>query len=159
MKTTDALALARNLLAKHNLDHLPVTLSGTKNALGRCFWRGGKAVKIDLSKHWVDALSYDDNRDTILHEIAHALAGPAAGHGEAWKRVCRRIGAKPNRIADLPTEVLKSTVKQIANYRAVCSNQTCSSEVYFHRLTQRWRTNRFRCGKCKSTFLPIDYLK
>jgi predicted SprT family Zn-dependent metalloprotease len=159
MTTTDALALARNLLAQHNLDHLPVSLSGTKNALGRCFFRGGRAVKIDLSKHWVQALPYETIRDTILHEIAHAIAGVDAGHGEAWKRVCRRIGANPSRVADLPTDVLKSTVKQISNYRAVCSNPQCSSEVYFQRLTYNWRMNRFRCGRCKSEFLPIDYLK
>jgi predicted SprT family Zn-dependent metalloprotease len=43
-------------------------------------------------------------RNTILHEIAHALAPIGAGHGPAWKRVCLEIGALPVRcrpIADI----------------------------------------------------------
>ena len=32
-------------------------------------------------------------RDTILHEIAHALAGAKAKHGPAWKAIARRLGA------------------------------------------------------------------
>ncbi len=34
-------------------------------------------------------------RDTVLHEIAHAIAGPEAGHGPLWKATARRIGATP----------------------------------------------------------------
>src|SRR5262249_31162680 len=44
-------------------------------------------------------------RDTLLHEIAHALAGRDAGHGPLWKAMCRRAGAKPERLsfeADMP---------------------------------------------------------
>ncbi len=37
--------------------------------------------------------------DTILHEIAHALAGPEAGHKKAWKDKCKAIGATPSRLA------------------------------------------------------------
>ena len=33
--------------------------------------------------------------DTILHEIAHALAGTAARHGPAWRKIALRIGATP----------------------------------------------------------------
>lgn len=38
--------------------------------------------------------------DTILHEIAHALAGHSAGHGPKWKEACNKIGAKPQRCFD-----------------------------------------------------------
>jgi SprT protein len=41
-----------------------------------------------------------DAKDTVLHEIAHAIAGSDANHGAAWKRVARSIGAKPNRVTD-----------------------------------------------------------
>ncbi len=37
-------------------------------------------------------------RDTILHEIAHALAWTRHGertHGARWKQICREIGAVP----------------------------------------------------------------
>ncbi len=36
-------------------------------------------------------------RDTLLHEIAHALTGSRAGHGPAWQKVALAIGAKPRR--------------------------------------------------------------
>lgn len=41
----------------------------------------------------------DEIRDTILHEIAHALAwvryGRRQAHGCVWKAICREIGARP----------------------------------------------------------------
>jgi predicted SprT family Zn-dependent metalloprotease len=159
MTNTDALDLARKLLAQHQLTHLNVTLSKTKNALGRCFFRQGRPVKIDLSTYWVNALSAEEIKDTILHEIAHAIAGYAAGHGEKWKSVCRRIGANPNRVADLPQTIRVETVKNISNYRAVCSNNACSNEVYFQRLTKNWESGRYKCGRCHNEFKPIDRLK
>ncbi len=36
-------------------------------------------------------------RDTLLHEIAHALAGHRAGHGPVWRKIAREVGAKPKR--------------------------------------------------------------
>ena len=35
-------------------------------------------------------------RDTLLHEIAHALT-PGAGHGARWRHKCRELGAQPVR--------------------------------------------------------------
>ncbi len=37
---------------------------------------------------------YDDetNHQTLLHEVAHAIAGSDAGHGPRWKRVARELG-------------------------------------------------------------------
>ncbi len=35
-------------------------------------------------------------KDTILHEIAHALIGFEHGHNLVWKTICCQIGAKPD---------------------------------------------------------------
>lgn len=35
--------------------------------------------------------------DTILHEIAHIIAGFDAGHGPAWRHTAVMVGAKPQR--------------------------------------------------------------
>lgn len=32
--------------------------------------------------------------DVLLHEIAHALAGPGHGHGPKWRQIAKRIGAR-----------------------------------------------------------------
>jgi plasmid stabilization system protein ParE len=39
-------------------------------------------------------------RDTILHEVAHALAGPKAKHGPVWREVAVRIGCSGRRCVD-----------------------------------------------------------
>lgn len=31
---------------------------------------------------------------TTIHELAHVLAGPGAGHGAEWKRACERLGLR-----------------------------------------------------------------
>jgi hypothetical protein len=62
---------------------------------GYCDW--GKR-RLSMSKPLVEAnLKHHPEhvRDTGLHEIAHAIAGPAAGHKLAWRKVCVRIGANP----------------------------------------------------------------
>ncbi|MBI1336000.1 MAG: hypothetical protein GC164_03455 [Phycisphaera sp.] len=55
---------------------------------------------IRLSRHLALLNTDAEVRDTILHEIAHALAGTKHGHDEVWKQTCRRIGANPRRLMD-----------------------------------------------------------
>ena len=57
-----------------------------------------------LGWYRADLSSLDQVRDTILHEIAHALVGPGHGHDAVWKRKCREVGARPERCgqADMP---------------------------------------------------------
>jgi predicted SprT family Zn-dependent metalloprotease len=43
--------------------------------------------------------SEDEVLDTILHEIAHAIAPAGAHHGPQWKLVAREVGARPQRCA------------------------------------------------------------
>ena len=55
---------------------------------------------ISISVHFVRANleAPHEIRDTILHEIAHALAWTRHGertHGAQWKQICREIGAVP----------------------------------------------------------------
>jgi predicted SprT family Zn-dependent metalloprotease len=73
----------------------------TTRALGVCRFKGGKPFEIVLSHN---AFQHEANvsefRDTVLHEIAHAIAGHKAGHGPAWKMVARMIGAKPQRCSN-----------------------------------------------------------
>jgi predicted SprT family Zn-dependent metalloprotease len=86
-----------------------------KRAMGRCVFPrvGISAGIIELSQGFVLGNNGEDLvRDTILHEIAHALAGSTAGHGPEWKEWCRRVGANPERIgvgADMPTGSWQAT--------------------------------------------------
>ena len=48
--------------------------------------------KIALNSYLLKDHSYETIHNTILHEIAHAIAGFSAGHGEKWKEVAIKIG-------------------------------------------------------------------
>ena len=39
----------------------------------------------------------EEVRDTILHEVAHALVGPGHGHDTVWKATAAQVGARPQR--------------------------------------------------------------
>ena len=53
--------------------------------------------EISLSRHYVRHAEEAHIRDTILHEIAHALVGPRHGHDAVWRRKAREIGCTANR--------------------------------------------------------------
>jgi predicted SprT family Zn-dependent metalloprotease len=146
MDKDSVLKLANELKAEHGFEDVPVVFSRTKSSLGRAWWQGGVPFKIDLSSYWMENLPVDEVRDTILHEIAHLMAGHTAGHGAAWVEACRRIGARPSRTSVLSREVVSSVRAKISRYRAVCSS--CGFEHFFHRMTRNWKNGRYgcRCG-------------
>lgn len=84
-------------------------------------------------------------RDTILHEIAHALT-PKAGHGPAWKQKCLEIGANPQRC--YTDEEVASPPKRSAWFQIGCAR--CDWWVDRHRRTRR----KLVCRKCRA---PVSY--
>lgn len=54
--------------------------------------------EIHLNMELLQFVSDSEIRDTILHEIAHALAYTkydVINHNHIWKRICKMIGCKP----------------------------------------------------------------
>jgi len=95
MDFDDAANLARTLIAEHKLRGWVFVYNRGKRVLGMCDYT---RKRIMLSVYFVAHNDEAAVRDTVLHEIAHALAGQKAGHGPKWKAVCRRIGAAPERL-------------------------------------------------------------
>lgn len=85
-------ARARALMDDNGLHDWSFRFGNARQKLGEC---RAKEKLIVLSRSHAAGGAPDDVTDTVLHEIAHALAGPAAGHGPAWKAVARRLGAWP----------------------------------------------------------------
>ena len=56
---------------------------------------------LSFSRHLVARASAEQMRDTILHEIAHALAGPRHGHSRKWRKIALRIGCNGQRCHDM----------------------------------------------------------
>ena len=85
-------AQARELMDRHGLHEWSLRFGNARKKLGEC---RAKEKLIVLSRAHAMGGAPGDVTDTILHEIAHALAGPKAGHGPAWKAIARRLGATP----------------------------------------------------------------
>ena len=87
---------ARELMRRHDLDEWTLRFSGARKKLGEC--RPREKLILISRAHALNGAP-GQITDTILHEIAHALAGPDAGHGPAWKAVAKRLGATPKSCA------------------------------------------------------------
>lgn len=85
-------AMARSLMDEHGLGEWTFAFLEAERRLGDCNFED-RVIRIGRT-HALDA-SDAEVRDTVLHEIAHALAGPEARHGALWKATARRIGATP----------------------------------------------------------------
>ena len=91
-RLTRIAALARKLMDEHGLDTWTFAFLEAERRLGDCNYQD-RVIRVGRT-HALDA-GEAEIRDTILHEIAHALAGPEARHGAVWKATARRIGATP----------------------------------------------------------------
>jgi predicted SprT family Zn-dependent metalloprotease len=96
MTQQEAEALALPLMQQWGLTKFGWSLSFSKArfALGQCHFA---KKQIRLSIYLLALNEQEKVKDIILHEIAHALAGPEAGHGPLWRAWARKVGAQPER--------------------------------------------------------------
>ena len=137
MNTLQAKKLAIELMSEHGLLDLgwSFEFDTAKSRFGVCRFR---SKRIGLSEPLTMANDLVQVKDTILHEIAHAIAGHAAGHGPEWKRVCVRIGCKPERCySSEDTNIIAG------KYRAVCGG--CGKEYSRHKRVPRGRRHACPC--------------
>ena len=88
---------AEALIAAHLDASWSFAFDNAKRRAGACdYTRKRITVSRYLSARYDDAT----NRQTLLHEVAHAMAGPNAGHGPAWKRIAEEIGYVGGRTHD-----------------------------------------------------------
>lgn len=107
----------------------------------RTHGRVQKIKAIRLSKYLVERNPEPVVRDVILHEIAHALAGLEHGHDAVWKAMCKKVGAKPQRLADESVEVVQGA------YALICTS--CNRELARrHRRSSPERLANRYCRDC-----------
>jgi predicted SprT family Zn-dependent metalloprotease len=94
MQMATALAMARRLIAEHGLEGWTVVADRAKTRAGVCRFA---TRQIGLSRPLTELHSEAEVRDTILHEIAHALVGPQHGHDRVWRAKAREIGSSGER--------------------------------------------------------------
>src|SRR6266849_4598630 len=91
----EILRFASGLLSAHGLHDWSFAFNRRKQEMGLCYF-GSKCI--ELSVHFIERNDDEVIRDTLLHEIAHALVVPGHGHGPCWKQKCLEIGARPERL-------------------------------------------------------------
>lgn len=101
MKLEAAEKMIIRLMTKHGLIE-----QGWSWKLDRGITRLGVTIHsrkhIGISANMVDLSPAEYVKETILHEIAHALSHPSAGHGASWQRLVERIGGSSARLSDNP---------------------------------------------------------
>ncbi|MFG1606607.1 SprT-like domain-containing protein [Actinoplanes sp. NPDC049265] len=102
MDLTAAERLARELFARHRLTGWRLVFDNAKTRAGVCRF---DAKEIGLSRPLVSRYDVEQVTETVLHEIAHALAGPRHGHDRVWRATAQRIGCSGRRCMppDAPT--------------------------------------------------------
>lgn len=89
MEIDRARQLAQQLLREHGLSDWRVVFDRAKTRAGVCRFR---ERTIGLSWPLTQLHSPAEVRDTILHEVAHALVGPAHKHDAVWRATAARLG-------------------------------------------------------------------
>ena len=84
--------LGAQLLIKHGLDDWKIKIVNRRTSLGET---EHSSKTIELSKRFLLICSEKEFRETMLHEIAHALVGPGHGHGPVFIGKCAEIGGMP----------------------------------------------------------------
>jgi len=97
--------------------------------------------RISVSRHLAARYDDDEIHQVLLHEVAHALAGPQAKHGPRWRAVARDLGyaggrLHQGRIAD-----------ELAPWVGRCPG---GHTHYRYRRPER----QLACGRCSRRFDP-----
>lgn len=151
MNLREADRLAKEILAHYGVEHATIGWDNARSRTGVCkFFRRPDGIirkEIVFSRVAFNVLPEDEQRDTILHEIAHARLPHTEGHSAKWKAMHRAMGGN-GRTALNSKEIARAAAKWLGectesrtviahknrltdkSRRAVCS---C------HRKPVRWR--------------------
>jgi hypothetical protein len=134
----DAAALARRLMDYHGLTGWSIGFDNAKTRAGVC---RPHRKQVGLSRPLTRLHDDGEVRDTILHEIAHALVGAQYGHDARWRAKALEIGCSGNRC-----------MSSINGAVAADWVGTCRAG---HRVTRHRRPQRVQsCGLCSLEFHP-----
>jgi predicted SprT family Zn-dependent metalloprotease len=130
-----AQTLANELMQKHGIKQQGwrFTFDNARRRFGCCKYR---PKVITLSKYLTHLNDEKEVRNTILHEIAHALT-PGHHHDRVWKAKAQEIGCTGDRCYSG-----KSVTTPESRYIAVCSG--CGHTHKKHRATR----SSSSCGFC-----------
>ena len=121
--------------------------------LGMCYY---KEKKIRMSIPWITTLNLTENKQTFLHELAHALTDKnARSHGSEWRANCKRVGCSDwngtyyySGEKQLPKKY-KTAARQNKYYRGECPS--CGRTIH------RTRRTSCSCARCSGGSYNTDF--
>lgn len=136
-RLAEVAAEAERLMSRHGLTGWSFQFEDASKQAGVCVF--GLNV-IGLSRLYCLHATDRQVRNTILHEIAHALVGPKHNHDAAWKAVARSIGCTGDRCHKV----------EFAPPRYIARCATCGWAIK--------RNVRKRGAICKACRTPVSYI-
>lgn len=136
--------LALDLMRRHGLAEWGFGFDRAKRRFGACRWR---ERRITLSRTLAFLNPEAQVRDTLLHEIAHALT-PGEGHGPRWRAKCVELGATPTRC--YTDDEVVSPPRRAARFTLACPR--CGWRVDRRRRTRE----RLVCRGCRGPVVLTD---
>jgi predicted SprT family Zn-dependent metalloprotease len=144
MELMAAHRLATDLMAQHGLGGWTFRFDNARARFGACRYQ---SRQISLSRHLTRLCSEAEVRNTLLHEIAHALVGRVHGHDEVWRRTALAIGSDGKRTDDGPVGAegrwtgrcpAGHLVRRHRRPSRVMSCSTCSPGRFDHHTIFEW---------------------
>lgn len=144
------------------LSHLEVAYNGRlTRSLARCLtrqtWKNNQLIKaepfkLEFGKDILNATDKEELRQTVLHELAHAIANKRhnanCGHDARFKQVCREIGCTD----DKATVAKESIEKKYTQYKYTMTCPECGATWHYQRksgdLKHLMDGEYVGCGKC-----------
>ena len=138
MDVTIATVKARGLMDAHVTTRgWKLKVTDNKSHYGMCSER---RRTIYISKGHIELGMWVQVKDTVLHEIAHALVGCNNGHNHVWRAACRQLGCDPAPYGDAPMPQGK--------WKLVCLECGAVARANVHRRTRRHEGGRHsNCSK------------
>ncbi len=142
-RLAEVAAEAERLMSRHGLTGWSFQFEDASKRAGVCVF--GLNV-IGLSRLYCLHATDRQVRDTILHEIAHALVGPKHNHDAAWKAVARSIGCAGDRchkVEFAPPRYIARCItcgwaikRDVRKRGAIC--KACRTPVSYVTYTKKW---------------------
>lgn len=129
--------LAETLIGEHLPSPWAFGFDTAKRRAGACHFA---THRITLSRYLAVKHPLEDMRQTLLHEIAHALAGHTAAHGPTWRAIATRLGYTGGTTHHL------EVATEFARWVGMCPNG--HEVVRFRRPTAAPRS----CAHCSRSF-------
>ena len=150
MLKLDAVRLANELMAECKLTGWQFQINSNKTRFGVCKFprqRRGQWIpgRIEISRYHLTDEDYQV-KNTILHEIAHAVVGPQHGHNAVWRSHAIAIGCDGERCG-------KGRVNAPYKWAGTCPS--CSTIYKRHRRLHRGSCPFCSHGRFNPAFLIV----